>query len=154
MKIEGNLNARGKKFAIVASRFNDLIVEKLTAGAHDALVRHGASQDDIDTVLVPGAFEIPAAAMALAKSKKYDGIVCVGAVIRGATTHYDYVCSAATNGIANVSLSTGVPCAFGVITTENLEQAFERAGSKAGNKGYESAVAVIEMVNLLNLISK
>ena len=154
MKIEGNLNASGKKFAIVASRFNDLIVEKLSAGAHDALVRHGARQDDIDTVLVPGAFEIPAAAMALAKSKKYDGIVCVGAVIRGATTHYDYVCSAATNGIANVSLTTGVPCAFGVITTENLEQAFERAGSKAGNKGYESAVAVIEMVNLLNLISK
>lgn len=154
MKIEGNLNASGKKFAIVASRFNELIVEKLSSGAYDALVRHGASESDVDTVYVPGAFEIPAAALALAKSGKYDGIVCVGAVIRGATTHYDYVCSAATNGIAHVSLTTGVPCAFGVITTENLEQAFERAGSKAGNKGYESAVAVIEMVNLLNLFSK
>ncbi len=154
MKIEGNLNASGKKFAIVQSRFNELIVEKLSAGAHDALIRHGASAEDVDMVHVPGAFEIPAAAMALAKSGKYDGIVCVGAVIRGATTHYDYVCSAATNGIAHVSLTTGVPCAFGVITTENLEQAFERAGSKAGNKGYESAVAVIEMVNLLNLIQK
>lgn len=154
MKIEGNLNASGKKFAIVASRFNELIVEKLSSGAQDALVRHGAAESDVDTVYVPGAFEIPAAALALAKSGKYDGIVCVGAVIRGATTHYDYVCSAATNGIAHVTLTTGVPCAFGVITTENLEQAFERAGSKAGNKGYESAVAVIEMVNLLNLISK
>lgn len=154
MKIEGNLNATGKKFAIVASRFNELIVEKLSTGAHDALTRHGASADDIDTVMVPGAFEIPTAALALAKTGKYDGIVCVGAVIRGATTHYDYVCSAATSGIAHVSQVTGVPCAFGVITTENLEQAFERAGSKAGNKGYESAVAVIEMVNLLNLISK
>lgn len=154
MKIEGNLNASGKKFAIVASRFNELIVEKLSAGAHDALTRHGAKAEDIDTVMVPGAFEIPTAAMALAKSGKYDGIVCVGAVIRGATTHYDYVCSAATSGIAHVSQTTGLPCAFGVITTENLEQAFERAGSKAGNKGYESAVAVIEMANLLNLISR
>lgn len=154
MKIEGNLNAEGKKFAIVAGRFNHLIVEKLTAGASDALVRHGAFENDIDTVFVPGAFEIPLAALALAKTGKYDGIVCVGAVIRGATTHYDYVCNEAAKGIAHVSLSTGVPCAFGVITTENLEQAFERAGSKAGNKGYESAVAVIEMVNLLNKILK
>jgi 6,7-dimethyl-8-ribityllumazine synthase len=154
MKIEGNLNAEGKKFAIVASRFNDLIVEKLSAGAHDALVRHGANSNDVDTVYVPGAFEIPLAALALAKTGKYDGIVCVGAVIRGATSHYDYVCNEVAKGISHVSLSTGVPCAFGVITTENLEQAFERAGSKAGNKGYESAVAIIEMVNLLNKISK
>lgn len=154
MKIEGNLNAEGKKFAIVASRFNDLIVEKLSAGANDALIRHGANVNDIDTVYVPGAFEIPVAALALAKTGKYDGIVCVGAVIRGATTHYDYVCNEAAKGISHVSLTTGVPCAFGVITTENLEQAFERAGSKAGNKGYESAVAMIEMVNLLNKISK
>jgi 6,7-dimethyl-8-ribityllumazine synthase len=154
MKIEGNLNAEGKKFAIVASRFNDLIVEKLSAGSHDALVRHGANSNDVDTVYVPGAFEIPLAALALAKTGKYDGIVCVGAVIRGATSHYDYVCNEVAKGISHVSLSTGVPCAFGVITTENLEQAFERAGSKAGNKGYESAVAIIEMVNLLNKISK
>jgi 6,7-dimethyl-8-ribityllumazine synthase len=154
MKIEGNLNAEGKKFAIVASRFNDLIVEKLTGGAHDALVRHGANENDVDTVYVPGAFEIPLAALTLAKTGKYDGIVCVGAVIRGSTTHYDYVCNETAKGISHVSLTTGVPCAFGVITTENLEQAFERAGSKAGNKGYESAVAVIEMVNLINKISK
>jgi 6,7-dimethyl-8-ribityllumazine synthase len=154
MKIEGNLNAAGKKFVIVAARFNDLIVEKLTNGAHDALVRHGASAQDVDIVYVPGAFEIPLAALTLAKTKKYDGIVCVGAVIRGATTHYDYVCNEAAKGISHVSLTTGIPCAFGVITTENLEQAFERAGSKAGNKGYESAVAMIEMVNLINQISK
>jgi 6,7-dimethyl-8-ribityllumazine synthase len=154
MKIEGNLNAEGKKFAIVASRFNDLIVEKLTAGALDALIRHGANVNDVDTVYVPGAFEIPLAALTLAQTKKYDGIICVGAVIRGATSHYDYVCNEAAKGISHVSLTTGVPCAFGVITTENLEQAFERAGSKAGNKGYESAVAIIEMVNLINKITK
>jgi len=153
MKIEGNLNAEGLKFAIVASRFNDLIVEKLTAGASDALVRHGANLQDVDTVFVPGAFEIPLAALALAKSGKYDGIVCVGAVIRGATTHYDYVCNETAKGISHVSLTTGIPCSFGVITTENLEQAFERAGSKAGNKGFESAVAVIEMANLLKKIT-
>ena len=154
MKIEGNLNAEGKKFAIVASRFNDLIVEKLTSGASDALVRHGASVNDVDTIYVPGAFEIPLAALTVAKTGKYDGIVCVGAVIRGSTTHYDYVCNEVAKGISHVSLTTGVPCAFGVLTTENLEQAFERAGSKAGNKGAESAVAVIEMVNLLNKISR
>ena len=154
MRIEGNLNAEGKKFAIVSSRFNDLIVEKLTSGACDTLVRHGANINDVDTVYVPGAFEIPVAALALAKSRKYDGIVCVGAVIRGSTTHYDYVCNEVAKGISHVSLSTGVPCTFGVVTTENLEQAFERAGSKAGNKGIDSAMAVIEMVNLLNKISK
>ena len=154
MKIEGNLNAEGKKFAIVASRLNDLIVEKLSAGAHDALIRHGANVNDVDTVYVPGAFEIPLAALTLAKTGKYDGIVCVGAVIRGSTSHYDYVCNEVAKGISQVSLTTNIPCAFGVITTENLEQAFERAGSKAGNKGYESAVAMIEMVNLLNKISK
>jgi 6,7-dimethyl-8-ribityllumazine synthase len=154
MKIEGHLNAEGKRFAIVASRFNDLIVEKLTGGAVDGLIRHGASENSIDTIYVPGAFEIPLAALTLAKTGRYDGIVCVGAVIRGSTTHYDYVCSETAKGISHVSLTTGVPCAFGVITTENLEQAFERAGSKAGNKGYESAVAIIEMVNLLNKITK
>jgi 6,7-dimethyl-8-ribityllumazine synthase len=154
MKIEGNLNAEGKRFAIVASRFNDLIVEKLTAGALDALIRHGAGENNIDTIYVPGAFEIPLAALTLAKTGNYDGIVCVGAVIRGATTHYDYVCNEVAKGISHVSLNTGVPCAFGVITTENLEQAFERAGSKAGNKGYESAVAVIEMANLLNKLTR
>ena len=154
MKIEGHLNAEGLKFAIVASRFNDLIVEKLTGGAFDGLVRHGARENDIDTVYVPGAFEIPLAALTLAKTGKYDGIVCLGAVIRGSTSHYDYVCNETAKGISHVSLSTGVPCAFGVITTENLEQAFERAGSKAGNKGYESAVAMIEMVNLLGKINR
>lgn len=154
MKIEGHLNAQGKRFAIVASRFNDLIVEKLTAGAFDGLIRHGALENDVDTVYVPGAFEIPLAALTLAKTGKYDGIVCVGAVIRGSTTHYDYVCNEVAKGISHVSLSTGVPCAFGVITTENLEQAFERAGSKAGNKGYESAVATIEMANLLAKMTK
>ena len=154
MKIEGNLDASGKRFAIVAARFNDLIVEKLSNGAHDALIRHGAHADHVDTIYVPGAFEIPLAALALAKTGKYDGIICVGAVIRGATTHYDYVCNEAAKGISHVALSTGIPCAFGVLTTENLEQAFERAGSKAGNKGYESAVAIIEMVNLLHKISK
>ena len=146
MKIAGNLNAEGKRFAIVASRFNDLIAE-------DALIRHGAKADDVVTVYVPGAFEIPLAAMALAKTGQYHGIVCVGAVIRGATTHYDYVCNEAAKGIAEVSRTTGVPCGFGVITTENLEQAFERAGSKAGNKGYETAMAIIEMVNVLKIIN-
>lgn len=154
MKIEGSLNAEGKKFAIVASRFNELIVEKLATGAHAALTRHGANENDVDTVYVPGAFEIPLVALKLAQSKKYDGIICVGAVIRGATTHYDYVCNEVAKGISHVSIATGVPCAFGVITTENLEQAFDRAGGKAGNKGYECAVAIIDMVNLLNKISK
>ncbi len=153
MKIEGKISAEGKKFAIVASRFNFLIVEKLLAGATDALIRHGGTFENIDTVFVPGAFEIPLTAMTLAKTQKYHGIICVGAVIRGATTHYDYVCNEAAKGIAQVSLSTGVPCGFGVITTENLEQAFDRAGGKAGNKGYECAVALIETVQVLEKIN-
>lgn len=147
--IEGHMNAEGKKFAIVASRFNSLIVEKLVEGAIDALYRHGAKKEDLDVIYVPGAFEIPLAALKFAQTKKYHGIVCVGAVIRGSTTHYDYVCNEVAKGISQVSLQTSIPCAFGVITTENLEQAFERAGSKAGNKGFEAALASIEMVNLL-----
>jgi 6,7-dimethyl-8-ribityllumazine synthase len=152
--IEGNLSADKKKIAIVAARFNDLIVEKLVAGAKDCLLRHGMNEADVDLVYVPGAFEIPLAAKALAETKKYDGIVALGCVIRGATTHYDYVCSETAKGLSTVMMQTNVPVAFGVLTTENLEQAFERAGSKAGNKGYEAALATIEMSNLLNKVKK
>lgn len=151
-KIEGNLVANGKKFAIVASRFNEFIVNKLVSGAEDAFLRHGVNSDDISLVWVPGAFEIPLAAQKLAKSGKYDAVVCVGTVIRGATSHYDYVCSEVSKGIANVGLSTGVPIIFGIVTTENIEQAIERAGTKAGNKGFDAAVSAIEMVNLFDNI--
>lgn len=151
-KIEGNLVANGKKFAIVASRFNEFIVNKLVSGAEDAFLRHGVNSDDISLVWVPGAFEIPLAAQKLAKSGKYDAVVCVGTVIRGATSHYDYVCSEVSKGIANVGLNTGVPIIFGIVTTENIEQAIERAGTKAGNKGFDAAVSAIEMVNLFDNI--
>jgi 6,7-dimethyl-8-ribityllumazine synthase len=154
MKIEGNLNAENKKFAIVSSRFNELVVKELHAGAYSTLIRSGAIEANIDEVYVPGAFEIPMCAKALAETKKYDGIICLGAVIRGDTTHYDYVCNEVAKGISTVQLTTGVPCSFGVITTENLEQALLRSGSKAGNKGSEAALVTIEMVNLLNKISK
>lgn len=147
-KIEGNLVANGKKFAIVASRFNEFIVNKLISGAEDALLRHGVNSDDISLAWVPGAFEIPLTAQKLAQSGKYDAVVCVGAVIRGATSHYDYVCNEVSKGIANVGLNTGVPVIFGIVTTENIEQAIERAGTKAGNKGFDAAVSAIEMVNL------
>lgn len=147
-KIEGNLIAKGKKFAVVASRFNEFIVNKLVSGAEDAFVRHGADSDDISLVWVPGAFEIPLTAQKLAQSGKYDAVVCVGAVIRGATSHYDYVCAEVSKGIANVGLNTGVPVIFGIVTTENIEQAIERAGTKAGNKGFDAAVSAIEMANL------
>lgn len=151
-KIEGNLVANGKKFAIVASRFNEFIVNKLVSGAEDAFLRHGVNSDDISLVWVPGAFEIPLAAQKLAKSGKYDAVVCVGTVIRGATSHYDYVCNEVSKGIANVGLNTGVPVIFGIVTTENIEQAIERAGTKAGNKGFDAAVSAIEMVNLFDNI--
>ncbi len=151
-KIEGNLVANGKKFAIVASRFNEFIVNKLVSGAEDAFLRHGVKSEDISLVWVPGAFEIPLAAQKLAKSGKYDAVVCVGAVIRGATSHYDYVCNEVSKGIANVGLNTGVPVIFGIVTTENIEQAIERAGTKAGNKGFDAAVSAIEMVNLFDNI--
>lgn len=151
-KIEGNLVAQGKKFAIVASRFNEFIVNKLVSGAEDAFIRHGVNEDDISLVWVPGAFEIPLTAKKLANSGKYDAVVCVGAVIRGATSHYDYVCNEVSKGIASVGLSSGVPVIFGIVTTENIEQAIERAGTKAGNKGFDAAVSAIEMVNLFDNI--
>lgn len=137
------------KAGIVASRFNEIIVNKLLAGAVDGLVRHGVEEENITAAWVPGAFEIPVAAARMAKSQKYDAVICVGAVIRGDTTHYDYVCNEVSKGIAQVSLSTGVPIMFGVITTENIEQAIARAGSKSGNKGYDCALSAIETVNLL-----
>lgn len=151
-KLEGNLVAKGKKFAIVASRFNEFIVNKLISGAEDALLRHGVDNDDITLAWVPGAFEIPLAAQKLAKSGKFDAIICVGAVIRGATSHYDYVCNEVSKGIASVGLNTEVPVMFGIVTTENIEQAIERAGTKAGNKGFDAAVSAIEMVNLFDNI--
>lgn len=137
------------KFGIVAARFNEFIVSKLIGGAEDALLRHGTNEDDITLAWVPGAFEIPTAAKQMAQSGKYDAVICLGAVIRGATSHYDYVCNEVSKGIAHISLETGLPVMFGVVTTENIEQAVERAGTKAGNKGYDVAVSAIEMVDLL-----
>lgn len=148
-KIEGKLIANDMKFGIVAARFNEFIVSKLIGGAEDALLRHGAKEDDITLAWVPGAFEIPTAAKQMAQSGKYDAVICLGAVIRGATSHYDYVCNEVSKGIAHVSLETDVPVMFGVVTTENIEQAVERAGTKAGNKGYDAAVSAIEMVDLI-----
>lgn len=149
MKIlEGQLLAEGLKIGIVVSRFNEFITSKLLSGAEDTLRRHGANEDDITVAWVPGAFEIPLIAKKMAKSGKYDGIICLGAVIRGATSHYDYVCNEVSKGVALVNMETEVPTAFGVLTTENIEQAVERAGTKAGNKGSDAAMAVIEMVNL------
>lgn len=147
--LEGNLIAKDMKFGIVAARFNEFIVSRLVGGAEDALLRHGAQDDNITLAWVPGAFEIPFAAKQMALSGKYDAVICVGTVIRGSTSHYDYVCNEVSKGVASISLETGVPVLFGVLTTENIEQAVERAGTKAGNKGYDSAVAAIEMVDLL-----
>ncbi|MBU5636577.1 MULTISPECIES: 6,7-dimethyl-8-ribityllumazine synthase [Geomonas] len=146
--LEGKLNAEGLKFAIVVGRFNSFIGERLLEGALDALVRHGADDQQITVVRVPGAFEIPLAAQKLAKTGSYDALICLGAVIRGSTPHFDYVSSEVSKGIAHVSLETGVPVAFGVLTTDTIEQAIERAGTKAGNKGFEAAVTVIETANL------
>lgn len=150
--LEGNLICQDKKFAIVAGRFNEFIVSKLIGGALDAFKRHGVEEENIDLAWVPGAFEIPLIAKKLAKSGKYAGVVCLGTVIRGATSHYDYVCGEVSKGIANVSLDTEVPVIFGIVTTENIEQAIERAGTKAGNKGFDAAMAAIEMANLLENI--
>lgn len=147
--IEAQMNAQGVKFAIVATRFNDFIVDRLVGGAVDYIARHGGSTDDITIVRIPGAFEMPVVCQKLAKSGKYDGIIALGAVIRGATAHFDYVAGEATKGIAHVSLETGVPIGFGLLTTDNIEQAVERAGSKAGNKGAESAAAVLETVRVM-----
>ena len=150
--IQGKLIAEGLKVGIIVARFNEFITSKLLGGALDGLDRHGAQQKDIDVVWVPGAYEIPLVAKKMAESKKYDAVICLGAVIRGATSHYDYVCNEVSKGVAQVGMQTGVPTIFGVVTTENIEQAIERAGTKAGNKGYDSAMAAIEMANLLKNI--
>jgi len=149
---EGKLVAKDFKFALIISRFNDFIVHKLMEGAMDALLRHGAEDKNIAVIKVPGAFEIPLVAKKLAKSGKYDAIICLGAVIRGATPHFEYVASEVSKGIAMVNLETEVPISFGVLTTDNIEQAIERAGSKSGNKGWDAAVSAIEMVNLIKEI--
>lgn len=151
--LEGKVVAKeGMKVGIVASRFNEFITSKLLSGAVDGLVRHGVEEDNITTAWVPGAFEIPLIAGKMAKAGKYDAVIAVGAVIRGSTSHYDYVCNEVSKGIAQVSLQTDVPVMFGVVTTENIEQAIERAGTKAGNKGYDCALSAIEMVNLIDQI--
>lgn len=147
--LEGKVVAKEIKVGIVAARSNEFIVSKLVAGARDGLLRHDVKDEDIDLAWVPGAFEIPLIASKMAKSGKYDAVICLGAVIRGATSHYDYVCSEVSKGIANVSLSSDIPVMFGVLTTDNIEQAIERAGTKAGNKGYDCALGAIEMVNLV-----
>jgi 6,7-dimethyl-8-ribityllumazine synthase len=150
--IEGNLDAKGLKFGIVVSRFNSFICERLLEGAIDAIIRHGGSDSGISVARVPGAYEIPLAAQKMAASKKFDAIICLGAVIRGSTPHFDYVASEVSKGVATVSLATGLPVAFGVLTTDTIEQAVERAGTKAGNKGFEAAVTAIETANLLKAL--
>ncbi|MGD8990466.1 MAG: 6,7-dimethyl-8-ribityllumazine synthase [Desulfobacterales bacterium] len=150
--LEAHLNAEGKKFALVVSRFNDFITDKLLSGALDALVRSGAKDNDIQIVKVPGAFEIPLVAKKMAVQKKVNAIICLGAVIRGATPHFDYVSAEVSKGIAQVSLESGVPIIFGVVTTDTIEQAIERAGTKAGNKGWSAAMTAVEMANLLEVV--
>lgn len=147
--LEGQLLAEGLKIGIIAARFNEFITSKLLGGAMDAIVRHGGKKEDVTVAWVPGAFEIPLAAQKMAASKKYDAIICLGAVIRGSTSHYDYVCAEVSKGIAHVSLDSGIPVMFGVLTTDTIEQAIERAGTKAGNKGFDCAVGAIEMADLL-----
>lgn len=149
---EGNVVSAGIRIGIVASRFNEFITSKLLSGAIDGLVRHDVKEDDISVAWVPGAFEIPLIASKMAQSGKYDAVICVGAVIRGSTSHYDYVCNEVSKGIASISLKTGIPVMFGVLTTDTIEQAIERAGTKAGNKGYDCALGAIEMVNLIRNI--
>lgn len=148
--IQGNLIAQGLKIGIAAARFNEFIVSKLVGGAEDGLLRHGVKENDIDIAWTPGAFELPLIAKKMAGSGKYDAVICLGAVIRGATSHYDYVCAEVSKGIANVSLASEIPVIFGVLTTDTIEQAIERAGTKAGNKGFDAAVTAIEMANLIN----
>ena len=150
--LEGKLVAGKMKIAIVAARFNEFIVSKLVEGARDGLLRHNVEEKDITLAWVPGAFEIPVVAKRLADTNKYDAIICLGAVTRGSTSHYDYVCSEVSKGIAQASLKNGIPVLFGVITTENIEQAIERAGSKSGNKGYDCALSAIEMINVIKQI--
>lgn len=150
--IEGKLLAEKKKFGVLVGRFNSFITERLLEGALDALYRHGAAEDDITVIRVPGSFEIPLVAQKAAKSQKYDAVICLGAVIRGATPHFDFVSAEVTKGVALVGLETGCPTIFGVLTTDTIEQAVERAGTKAGNKGYDAAMTAIEMVNLLQQV--
>lgn len=152
--IEGKINAQGMKFGIVVSRFNDFICERLLAGALDALLRNGAEEREIEILKVPGAFEIPQVARKMVLAKKYDAIICLGAVIRGATPHFEYIAAEVSKGIAMIGLESEIPVSFGVLTTDNLEQAIERAGSKAGNKGWDAALAAIEMVNLYREMKK
>ncbi|MFC1972431.1 6,7-dimethyl-8-ribityllumazine synthase [Chloroflexota bacterium] len=152
-RYEGVLLGKGLKFALVVSRFNEFITGKLLEGAQDALLRHGVGEEDIEVAWVPGSFEIPLAAKKLAQTNRYDAVICLGAVIRGNTTHHEYIAAEVTKGIAKVSLDADLPVVYGVITTENLEQAIERAGTKVGNKGFDAAVEAIEMVNLLRSIS-
>lgn len=152
--IEGNFEAKGRKFGIVVTRWNEFIVGKLLEGAKDALLRHGASQENIDIFYCPGAFELPLVVSKVANTKKYDAVIALGTVIRGATPHFDYISAEATKGLANVALNTGVPCIMGVLTTDSIEQAIERAGTKSGNKGFEAATTAIEMVNLVSSIEK
>jgi len=149
---EGALVAGGLRFAIVVARFNGFITDQLLAGARDGLRRHGAADDDVDVAWVPGSLEIPIVAQRLASSGRYAAVLCLGAVIRGATPHFDYVCAETAKGVANVALQSGVPCIFGVLTTNSIEEAIERAGTKAGNKGYDAAVSAIEMATLLRVI--
>lgn len=146
--IEGDVNAKGLKFGIVVSRFNDFITSRLVDGAVDALVRHGADEKNVDVVRVPGAFEIPMAARKMCSRKKYDAVLCLGAVIRGATPHFNYVAAEASKGVGTVALESSIPVLFGILTTDNLEQAIERAGAKSGNKGWDTGLAAIEMANL------
>jgi 6,7-dimethyl-8-ribityllumazine synthase len=152
--IEGKLKAEGLRFAIVASRFNDFISRRLIDGATDALLRHGADEKNIEIVRVPGSFEIPLVAKKVASSKKYDAVICVGAVIRGATPHFEYISAEVAKGIAQVTLESEIPVAFGILTTDNIEQAIERAGTKSGNKGWDAALSAIEMANLLRELGK
>ncbi|MFO7557711.1 MAG: 6,7-dimethyl-8-ribityllumazine synthase [Desulfobacterales bacterium] len=152
--IEASLNADGKKFGIVVSRFNDFITDRLVGGAVDALLRSGATDSDIEIVKVPGAFEIPLLAGKMAEKKKYDAIICLGAVIRGATPHFDYVSAEVSKGIAMVSLESSIPVIFGIITTDTIEQAIERAGAKAGNKGWSAAISAVEMANLMEALDQ
>ena len=151
-KFEGKLVSNGVKIGIVAARFNEFITGKLLSGAIDGLIRHNVKEEEVDVAWVPGAFEIPLIASKMAKSGRYDAVICLGAVIRGSTTHYDYVCNEVSKGVAHISLDTVIPVIFGVLTTENIEQAIERAGTKAGNKGYDCALSAIEMINLINAI--
>ena len=150
--IEGKLTAKGKKFGVVISRFNDLISSQLLLGAQDCLVRHECKQDDITVAWVPGSFEIPLVAKKMANSKNYDAVICLGAVIRGGTPHFDYISAEVSKGIAQVGLEAGLPVIFGIITADTIEQALERAGTKAGNKGWDAALSAIEMVNLFGKI--